>query len=180
MDKVKTGKSLWLVLCILILALPLRWMLAVTISIAVHEYCHYLAVRLCGGHIYAMEISAFGLNMRTSSLSPGKELFCALAGPVGGIILFVLSIRMPRLALCALIHSAYNLIPLYPMDGGRAVQNLLLILFPRYGTRIFLWLQRVLGAFIVVVCLWACFVQRLGMIPLILACGVLAKSEFLK
>ncbi len=180
MNKVQTGKSLWLVLGILILALPLKWLVAVATSIAVHELCHYYAVRMCGGHVYSMRISATGMQMRTSSLSPGKELFCSLAGPAGGVLLFFLSMRMPRLALCALIHSAYNLIPLYPMDGGRAVENLLLLLFPRYGPRIFLWLERVLGAVIVVICLWASLVQKLGIIPLILAAGVLAKSEFLK
>ncbi len=180
MDKIQTGKSLWLVLVILILALPLRWMAAVAISIVVHEYCHYIAVRMCGGQVYSIHISASGLKMRTSSLSPGKELFCALAGPVGGILLFMFSWRLPRLALCALIHSVYNLIPIYPLDGGRVVENLLLILFPRYGARIFLWIERALGAVVVVVCFWASFVQKLGIIPLLLAFGVLAKSEFMK
>ncbi len=180
MDKIQTGKSLWLVLGLLILALPLRWMAAVAISIAVHEYCHYFAVRMCGGNVYSIHISASGLKMRTSVLSPGKELFCALAGPIGGLLLFLLSGRLPRLALCALIHSAYNLIPIYPMDGGRVVENLLLLLFPRYGARIFLWIERALSAVVVVVCFWASFVQKLGIIPLFLAFSVLAKCEFVK
>lgn len=180
MDKIQTGKSLWLVLGLLILALPLRWMAAVAISIAVHEYCHYFAVRMCGGSVYSIYISASGLKMRTSALTPGKELFCALAGPIGGLLLFLLSGRLPRLALCALIHSAYNLIPIYPMDGGRVVENLLLLLLPRYGAHIFLWMERVLGSVVVAVCFWASFVQKLGIIPLLLAFGVLAKSEFMK
>ena len=95
-------------------------------------------------------------------------------------MLFLLSGRLPRLALCALIHSAYNLIPIYPMDGGRVVENLLLLLLPRYGAHIFLWMERVLGSVVVAVCFWASFVQKLGIIPLLLAFGVLAKSEFMK
>lgn len=180
MGKVRAGKSLWVLLGLLVLALPLRWMVAVAISIAVHEMCHYFAVRMCGGQVYSLNISASGLKMRTSSLSAGKELLCALAGPAGSFLLFLLCIRMPRLALCALAHSVFNLIPLYPMDGGRAVENLLILLFPCWGARVFLWLERVLGAVLVLVCLWACFVQKLGILPLVLAGIILAKSEFLK
>lgn len=180
MDKVKTGKSLWVLLGLLVLALPLRWLIAAAVSVAVHEMCHYFAVCMCGGQVYSLHISASGLKMRTSSLSAGRELVCALAGPAGSFLLFLMCIRMPRLALCALAHCVYNLIPLYPMDGGRAVENLLILLFPCWGTRLFMWFERVLGAVFVMVCLWCCFVQKVGILPLVFAGIVLAKSELTK
>lgn len=180
MAKIRTGKSLWIFLGLLFLSLPLQWIVAVAISIAVHEFCHYAAVRICGGQVYSLYISISGLKMQTSSLSAGKELFCALAGPMGGFLLFAASLRFPRLALCALTHSVFNLLPCRPMDGGRAVENLLVLLYPRSGARIFLWLERVLYAAVVLVCVWASLVLKLGIFPLFVAGWILAKSEFMK
>lgn len=180
MGKIRTGKSLWLLLGFLALALPLRWMAAAAVSIAVHELCHYLAVRLCGGQVYSLYMTAGGIKMHTSPLTPGKHLICALAGPAGGLLLFLLSIKMPRLALCALVHSAWNLLPLYPLDGGRAVENLLVLVFSYRGERIFLWLQRFFFFAVVLACLWASFLKHLGILPLLVAFALLIKSDFLK
>lgn len=180
MGKIRSGKSLWILLGVLVLALPLRWMVAAAVSIAVHELCHYLAVRVCGGQVYSLLLTAGGVKMETSSLSPGKQLFCALAGPVGGLLLCLLSLKMPRLALCALIHSAWNLLPLYPLDGGRAVENLLALAFPRWGERVFLWLQRFFFSAVILACLWASFIKHIGILPLLVAFALLIKSDFLK
>ncbi len=178
MGRIRAGKSLWILLGLLVLTLPMRWMLAVAASMAVHELSHYLAVRLCGGQVYSLYVTASGVQMKTSPLTPAKQLFCALAGPLGGLLLFMLAIKLPRLALCALAHSVFNLIPMYPLDGGKAVENLLVLLFPFWGDRIFLWMQRVLTLVLILVCLWASLLRNLGVLPLILAGFLLAKTDF--
>ncbi len=179
MGKLHSGKSVWLLLGLLVLSLPLRWLIAAGVSIAIHELCHYFMVRLCGGEVYSLYFTAGGVKMHTSALTPGKQLLCALAGPLGGLALFFATLKMPRLALCALIHSVLNLAPIYPMDGGRALQSLTELLFPLYGFRIFLWIQRVLLGALILGCLWASLFKNLGMLPLVLAAFLLAKSDFL-
>ena len=58
--------------------------------------------------------------MEVDGLSDGKELICALAGPAGGLILLIFARWIPRIAICAAVQALYNLLPVYPLDGGRA------------------------------------------------------------
>ena len=61
-------------------------------------------------------------------MPPGAELICALAGPGGSLLLGLAPI--PELAVCGLIQGLFNLIPLMPMDGGRALGCLLELTVP--------------------------------------------------
>lgn len=105
---------------LLLLVIPLQWFISALLAAAFHEFCHYVAVSICRGHVYVLHISHSGAKMESSPLSPGQELFCALAGPAGSFFLLIFFRSFPRLALCALIQGIFNLLPLYPLDGGRA------------------------------------------------------------
>ena len=63
--------------------------------------------------------------METASMSPVREAICALAGPLGSFSLLLISEYFPEAAVCGLIQGAYNLIPIFPLDGGRVVRFLL-------------------------------------------------------
>lgn len=112
-------------LALLLLAMELKWVAAFLVSAAVHECCHLLALRVQRVPIYAVSVGLTGAKIETPSLTKLQEFFGALAGPVGGLLLCLFASRFPRLAVCAFFHSAWNLLPLYPLDGGRALRCLM-------------------------------------------------------
>lgn len=107
---------------LLLLSLPLNWLFAALAAAAVHELFHIGAVLVLGGRVIGFHIGAGGAQIEIDGLSRGRELICALAGPLAGFLLLLLGRWIPRIALCALIQSIYNLFPIYPLDGGRALQ----------------------------------------------------------
>ena len=113
-----------------ILVLPLDWLLSCMVAILVHECSHLIAIFLCTGTWEGVAFGFGGAEIYLPGLSRGKELACALAGPLGGLCLTLLAPWFPKLAVCALVQSLYNLLPVYPLDGGRAVKCLTDMLLP--------------------------------------------------
>lgn len=107
-----------------VLLLPANWVAAWLLAAAFHELCHYIALRLCGVNVFAMRIGFSGAAIEAESMKPEHELIAALAGPFGGLLLLLLLRIMPSVAVSALIQSVFNLLPVYPLDGGRAIRAL--------------------------------------------------------
>lgn len=111
------------------LLLPLRLVLAWFLAVSVHELSHYLALKFCKVDIHDVKISASGAAIRIGNICGWKEIVCALAGPVGGLSLLLLSRWLPCTAVCGLLHSCYNLLPIFSLDGGRALRTALVKIF---------------------------------------------------
>ena len=120
----------------LLLVLPLHLLLAAMGAALFHELCHGLAIYATGGKITRLTVGAGGMVMETTPMPPGKELICALAGPAGSFWLACLYPWMPLAAICALVQGCFNILPLYPLDGGRALRCLLEWLMPMQAERI--------------------------------------------
>ena len=110
------------VIVIMLLTLPLRWLGAALIAAAVHEAGHYLSVLLGGGTVNNMKVGPAGAVMEVSGLTERCELICLLAGPAAGLMTMMFINRFPLIALCGAIQSIYNLLPIYPLDGGRIMR----------------------------------------------------------
>lgn len=148
-------------------ASALTWVVAVFLSILVHELGHALVMRA-----YALRpwITLYGLGGATaydqaySSQSKGSaalgQVLISLAGPVAGFLLaailvlgiyftahfqFELNVRFARLIgemlFICVVWGAVNLLPIYPLDGGQIAREILLKLSPRDGIRLSLWLS---------------------------------------
>lgn len=171
---VEMSASSLVVWAMVLFLIPLPWTVAWIVSVLIHELSHYLAVRICGGNILAVRINAGGVSLETGVLSDGKSIVCLLAGPIGGLLLLSLSNIFPRVALCGLIHSAYNLIPVYPLDGGRVLRKGLAFLPFRKTTQI---IEIVLLLVVVGTCIWFAIRYSFGILPLLLAAGFVLQSR---
>lgn len=102
------------------LVIPLPWVVGMVLAAAVHEAGHLAALWMLDKPVLGLEIDIGGAVIRTASMNPGQELICALAGPAAGAILCISWQWYRELALCGAVQTAFNLIPVYPLDGGRA------------------------------------------------------------
>ena len=129
--------SSWMLLPLLIL-IPF-------ISILLHEFGHVTAARLVGGHSNQVTLWMFGgLAACQVPASPGRQFFVAAAGPFVNLLiacacLFVIgngfSFSLPMTlsqgwgqfllsytASWNIYNFLFNLLPVYPLDGGRMLR----------------------------------------------------------
>lgn len=139
---------------LMLLVLPLRWITASVLAAAIHESCHCIALYLCGIRIYGLTIGSGGAVLKTAPMSLFAELFCALAGPAGSLLLLLLLRQAPVLALCGGIQGLFNLLPIYPFDGGRALGCLLRLICPRHAAFIAKLIRSVMFLLLIVGSFW--------------------------
>ena len=156
-DRIHVTEGFCILWALLILVLPLRILLGAAVAAVFHELCHALAVGLAGGRILGLTLGAEGLTMEVTDLKGGRELVCALAGPAGSLLLSAAPI--PEIAVCAFLQGCFNLIPLAPLDGGRALGCALELAVPGYKDRI----QRTVEAVVLTGLLVLIPVSGLGM-----------------
>ena len=124
MRKIQIDASVFLCWALAILILPPAWIGAVLLGTLVHEVCHYIAARLMGITVYEIQCSVNGCRMYTAPMDKLEEILVALAGPLGSFCLCSMIRWYPALGICALMQGIWNLIPIYPMDGGRILRCL--------------------------------------------------------
>ena len=119
--RIQPGFCIFLALSLLLL--PIKWVLAWALAVVVHEACHYLALRACNARILRIDVGFSGAAIETEIAGLG-ECICAIAGPLGSISLLLFGKWFPELAVCGLIQAVFNLLPVFPLDGGRFLRAL--------------------------------------------------------
>lgn len=121
--RIRVEGSAWILFAVLILLLPLNWVLASVTAATVHELFHLFFLKLSRVPVYSLRIGGRGALLETGTMESRQEFFCALAGPMGSLMLILLLRILPRTALCGLVQGIFNLIPLGESDGARILQS---------------------------------------------------------
>ena len=157
-----------LMMAIMVILLPLQWVIASVAAAVFHEFSHWLVMWLITGKGRPMQFRSGSIRMNLVEMGRGEELLCALAGPVSGLLLLPFGSWIPRVAFCAMIQSLYNLLPVYPMDGGRILRCALSMgVCPPVAERIERALSRITQVGLLLLGLYGCLYLHLGLFPLL-------------
>lgn len=98
----------------------------------IHESGHLLAIRLLGGGIRNFRGNGQGFGIGTRALSYRGEFWAAFAGPLTSLALALLfaTLRQWTFSYTNLALGLMNLLPIYPLDGGRMLRAILIETLP--------------------------------------------------
>ena len=128
MSRIHIGPWFVLLWVLSIMIFPAKFIIAWVIAVVIHEFGHYIALKILGIKIFHVSFHFGRINIHTEAMSPLQQIITAIAGPVAGALLSLISFDMELVHIFALIQTCCNLIPLYPTDGGRVVTGILKLL----------------------------------------------------
>lgn len=107
----------------------LRLLPVIALPVLIHELSHVAALRLLGQRITGITLDARGLCIGyDGTCSPVGHILAALAGPLGGALYALVGLTnvpwLKQSACLSLLLTAFNLLPLMPLDGGRVFSRL--------------------------------------------------------
>ncbi len=146
---ISVSAGFYILIAVYLLVIPFRWVAAWLLASAAHELGHCVALRICKVNIFSFYITPFGAKIQTEPMTPGCEAFAAMSGPLSGMLLLLFARYCPRVAICAIVQSAFNLLPIYPMDGGRILHSIFAICMPNCDPRFTDYIVKAFGFILV-------------------------------
>ncbi len=121
---------LFIILCVLsIVSENTEVFLTYMGALMLHECAHYVMAVMLGCRVISLDLLPYGCRMEIIAMnSPWDELIIALGGPVCSLICCMGCRAIPmadEFAKANMYIAVTNLLPVYPLDGGRAVKAFL-------------------------------------------------------
>lgn len=125
---IQIDASAYLLAAVCVLLLPLNWLICWLIAVTFHESGHLTVLKICHVPIHEIRIGFLGAKITTGPMTALQEILCAGGGPVCSLLLLFLISCLPAAAMIGLIQGIFNLLPVYPFDGGRILRSLMFLI----------------------------------------------------
>ena len=125
--KVRSDPGAVLLLGVLFFSLTFKEIAALFTAVIVHETGHLIALMIVGTPPVGIHFTVSGpVILYRQPEEKWKVVFCALSGPFLGLLIFCAFYHTwPACAGISVLLSAINLLPVLPLDVGRAMHALL-------------------------------------------------------
>jgi Zn-dependent protease len=109
--------------------------IAIFLSVLVHEMAHAWMANKKGYKVYGIEINLFsGSASMDSNMHERDSVPIIAAGPISNLLLFIIATSIYYIYPNSFINSlswvnlllfSFNILPIYPMDGGQILNDIL-------------------------------------------------------
>ena len=154
-------------------------------SVILHEFGHALMAKKFGIKTQSITLYPFGGIAAIENMEAGgkQEVYIALAGPAVNLILciFLLPLMLMgvplsfELLFINLVMAVFNLVPAFPMDGGRVLRAILSRwMHVEDATD---WSLRISAIFVVLFSIAGIYFRNVGLFLVAIAVGFFIRSE---
>lgn len=137
MKKVHIGFSFILLCVVCIVFHEFKLLVNYFLALLLHELTHYYVASRRGYKLKSFNLSMFGLNINLDRDVEDRDGFWVnLAGPMSNLFLCLLCLALYSIfpqsffilnnfCLCNFVLAVFNLLPVYPLDGGKIFRSLI-------------------------------------------------------
>ena len=165
----------------------------------IHELGHLMAGILCGMKPERLEIKPYGVSIsfklfpKDYNIKIGKgskleikKIFVAIAGPIIHLLITLIIVHIPieiftklMIIYANILIMIFNLLPIYPLDGGRIIKSILHILYGKKASEryinnisfitliaitfissIIIYVAQNIAIFIIIIVLWIMYIME--------------------
>lgn len=152
----------------------------VLLAATLHEIFHLAFMDFMKVKIKKVSLGITGAVIESEPMTYPKEIICAAVGPIANLLCVFLWEAAPVFSAVNLVLFLYNILPVYPLDGGRILRACLLLKKEEYSViKMIHYINIVVCAAVMfaAVCFAAHF--RWGMLPVFLVAAVLCRTGLL-
>lgn len=129
--KIKVDIKIFLILALYIIIKKKQILLFTIIFILLHELGHIIVGLLLGLKISTIKFNIAGISIEFKNYGEKRELnkiLVIVAGPIVNLIIFIIGILLKQelIIYINLVLFILNMLPIYPLDGGRVLKTILL------------------------------------------------------